>query len=154
MANNEFFSKKEQGINIAEQINSKLGKLDESVENILKILPVIDGSGENHIPKCSPDPKCFALLLSAYTIGAWLSSIRTGYSTSACNGYLKNYCMSNEYQDCMEILCGNQELQNLYKDLLAQWKSKSYTEVCNRINNLNTFIYLAILWCQASQDED
>ncbi len=134
--------------------NIRLNELDETLVLMSTQLKGIKTTLEAHkIPQCLPDPKCFAILFSAYTIGTWILSGKEGFVMKECSNKLRDYCKCEEYRQNMDMLEGCSSLQRLYHEVCQPLARSSYSCRAERVGILNTFIFRVIIWSQTSHSQ-
>ncbi len=134
--------------------NIQLNELDETLALMNTQLEGIKTSLEAHkIPQYLPDPKCFSILFSAYTIGTWVLGGKEGFEMKGCNNNLRDYCKCEEYRQNMDMLEDCSWLQQSFHEVCQPLARSSYSCRAERVGILNTFIIRVIIWCQTSHSQ-
>jgi hypothetical protein len=141
----------------AQMITSgEISNVHESIKemecNIVQQLQNIDNTLKcQERPICPPNPGCFAILFSAYTIGTWFLGGEGRFDLKECNERLRAYSKCEEYKHCIDLLKEQQTLAYQYSQLAKPLQKASFDYRAARINDLNAFIFGVIIWCQTSQ---
>ncbi len=105
-------------------------------------------------PQCPPDSKCFAILFSAYTIGACVLGGPRGSNIKVCNSFLKEYCEGEDFKEILQQLECIPVLADLFTQVTSQLQKNTLDCRAERIVILNAFILGVIKWCENQNFSD